>query len=180
MPVRIPVAVLVLVVGLTLGVVGLVTSSVPHPASGPPGVVAPHDGRGAERYAVAVLHDWDARRADAWATGDPAALSRLYTAASAAGRADVRLLQRYRARGLVVRGLRMQVLRVRVLVARPDRLRLEVTDRLSAATAVRASDRAAGRRLPVDRPSTHELLLRRVDGTWLMVRVSRPPASGRR
>ena len=183
MPVRIPVAVLVLVVGVTLGVVAVATLSSPHPVArlaDPSRAPAPREAGAAERYAVAVLHDWDARRADAWARGDPTALSRLYASGSSAGIADGRLLQRYRARGLVVRGLRMQVLRARVVVSRPDRLELEVTDRLSAATAVRVDDDAVGRRLPVDRPSTHELVLRRVDGSWLMVSVSTRPGSGRR
>ena len=180
MPVRVPVAVLVLVLGLTLGVVALGASSAGPPTAGHPRPSAAEGGQPAERYAVAVLHDWDARRADAWASGDPAAVSRLYVSGSAAGIADAALLQRYRARGLVLTGLRMQVLRARVLVSRPDRLELEVTDRLSAGTAVRAGEAGLGRRLPVDRPSTRDLVLRRVGGTWLMAGVSSRPGSGRR
>ena len=40
-----------------------------------------------------VLADWDARRADAWATGDAVALSGLYVPSSVAGRRDVAMLR---------------------------------------------------------------------------------------
>jgi hypothetical protein len=182
MPVRIPVVALTLVLGLTVGVVAVAVLSAPR---APAGAARTDHGIALEagpdeRFAVAVLHAWDVRRAGAWAAGDVAALSRLYTGGSAAGAADVGLLRRYAARGLVVRDMRMQVLRARVLVARPGRLQLEVTDRLAVATAVRVEDTAVGLRLPIDRPTTRELVLRRVDGEWLMANVSPSPASGGR
>jgi hypothetical protein len=181
MPVRVPIVVVAVVLGLTCGIVALATLS-GVPAARPnlaraaaERVHPPH-----EQYAVEVLHDWDARRAAAWATGDEAALSRLYTATSTAAIADVAMLRRYSARGLVVRGLRMQVLRARVLVARPRRLELEVTDRLAAATAARAGDEGVRRRLPTDGPATRLLVLRREHGTWLMQTVSARGRSGGR
>jgi hypothetical protein len=182
MPVRVPAVALVLVVGLTCGVIAVAMLSaapgVPS-APGPSGRPATETAAG-ERYAVGVLHDWDARRAAAWASGDETALSGLYTPSSPAGAADVRLLRRYAARGLVVRDLRMQVLRARVLVRRPARLVIEVTDRVAAATAVRADDKTVRRPMPADGPTTRRLVLRRDAGDWRMDQVSVVPTSAGR
>jgi hypothetical protein len=190
MPVRLPLVAVVLVLGVTLGVVAVATLSAPprEEAVAQPGARAtgrspsaqPSGQPSAQPSALAVLHEWDTRRAAAWAAGDASAVRALYTPGSSAGAADARLLRRYRARGLVVRDLHMQVLRARVLVAQTARLELEVTDRLAGATAVRTDDVATGRRLPADHPSTHELVLRRVDGTWLMASVSATARSGGR
>lgn len=181
MPVRLPVVTIALVIGLTCGVVavgvlpgGRRAPSAPTHVGGPPRPIT------GERYAVEVLHAWDARRAAAWAGGDARALSRLYVPGSPAGAADVALLRRYAARGLLVSELRMQVLSARVLVTRPRRLELEVTDRLARAVAVRADDATAARPLPVDGPTTRRLVLRRHGSEWLMAAVSAVGASGRR
>lgn len=174
MVVRVPRALLVLASGLTLGLVALMTLSRP---AGPAVVVDPcsrHETAGRDG-ALAVLHDWDVRRAAAWAAGDPGALRRLYTSRSAAGESDVALLRRYVARGLVVRDLSMQVLRARVLVSRPRRLELEVTDRLAEAVAGRPGDVRLVRRLPESAASTHLVVLRRPAHTWLVARVSAAP-----
>jgi hypothetical protein len=120
-----------------------------------------------------VLHDWDRSRAQAWEAGDPAALRRLYVTGSSAGRADVRLLRRYVARGLVVRRMTVQVLAVRVLDAGVRRIRLVVTDRLAGGVAV-AGDHQV--RLPGDAVSSRRLVLRRVSVGWRMASVR--PAGG--
>jgi hypothetical protein len=174
MVVRVPRAVLVLAAGLTVGLVGVATiGRPPHPV---PSQVRPSAHAPAVRDgALAVLHDWDVRRAAAWAAGDPDALGGLYARGSGAGAADVALLRRYTGRGLVVRGLGMQVLRARVLVSRPRRLELEVTDRLAGAVAVRAGDPRSARRLPSGAASTRVLVLRRPGDRWVMVRVSALP-----
>lgn len=175
MPVRLPVAVAVLVVGLSGG---LVTVGVLSGPSGRAAGSAPAPARvvagAAPSPALAVLRDWDRRRADAWAAGDPDALARLYVSGSTAGSADVALLRRYRARGYVVRDMRMQVLAARVLVLRPGLVRVEVTDRLANATAVGATEQV----LPSDAATTRVLVLRSVEGQWLMARVL--PGSGGR
>jgi hypothetical protein len=172
MPVRIPVVVLALVIGLGCGVVGVAALSAPPVgrAAERPAVHPVDDPVPGERFAVGVLHAWDARRAEAWKSGDPQELAALYAAGSEAGAADVALLHRYVARGLVVRDMRTQVLGARVLVARPGRLELEVTDRLAGATAVSLDGAAA--RLPRDAATTRRLVLRRVGARWLMVSVS--------
>jgi hypothetical protein len=114
---------------------------------------------------AAVLHDWDDRRAAAWAAGDVGALRALYTPGSAAGRADVAMLRAWRARGLRVTGLRMQLLAVHVRLRAPDRLVLVVTDRLAGGVVV-----PGPLGLPRDLPSRHVVTMRRVAGEW---RVSR-------
>jgi hypothetical protein len=173
MPIRPPVAVLVLAAGLTCGlvVVALVTGEPSaagrsERAESVRTVAVPEvTGRSA---ALAVIHEWDVRRSRAWAHGDAGALSRLYVRGSSAGSADVALLQRYQARGFVVSAMRMQVFAVRVLTVRPTVLRLEVTDRLASAVAVRGEVR---RPLPAGAASRRMLVLRKVRGCWLMARV---------
>jgi hypothetical protein len=175
MPVRIPVVALVVAVGLTVGVVASSigprrTEAGPSSPAVSAAAATPVPGS-ARSAAIAVLRDWDRRRAAAWADGAARSLRGLYTPRSPAGAADVALLRSYADRGLVVHGLRMQLLAVRLIVDRPARLELEVTDRVVGATAVRVSDARAGV-LPADAATTRVLVLRRVDGRWLMARVS--------
>jgi hypothetical protein len=59
-----------------------------------------------------------------------------------------------------------------VLVDRPRRLELEVTDRLAGGTAVLATDSAVSWPLPADTATTRVLVLRRLGERWLMARVS--------
>jgi hypothetical protein len=133
------------------------------------------------RRAAEVLHAWDAARATAYARGDPTALRRLYLPRSRAAPRDVRTLEAYAARGLAVRGLRTQVLALRVLTHGRGRLTLEVTDRLVGGRAVvlsagRVTERAADHRapgsadlaLPRDGPTTRVLVLRQRAGEWRM------------
>lgn len=117
---------------------------------------------------VAVLHRWDRARAAAWASGDVAALRALYTARSAAGRADVALLTRYLDRGLRVRGLATQVFSVTVLATGPVRVRLRVVDRLAGGRAC-ARDRCVP--LPHDHADRRTITLRRSHGRWLVADV---------
>jgi hypothetical protein len=175
MPVRIPVVAVLLATGLTVGVVGLPVVSQHAGGQGGAGRVSAAPSPvllTSPQAAVGVLRDWDRRRAAAWADGDAESLRRLYTRRAPAGAADLVLLHAYAARGLVVRGLRMQLLAVRVLVDRPRQLELEVTDRLAGATAVLATDSAVSWPLPADTATTRVLVLRRLGERWLMARVS--------
>lgn len=113
-----------------------------------------------------LLHAWDDRRAEAWAAGDVAALRHLYAPGSGAGRADAAMLRTWRARGLRVTGLEMQLLAVEVRVSTPDRLVLDVTDRLAGGVVV--PGRVA---LPRDLPSRHVVTMRRIAGEWRVSRV---------
>lgn len=122
--------------------------------------------RSAER---AVLADWDRRRARAWARGSVSALRDLYVPGSAAGRADARMLRAYAQRGLSVRGLETQVLKLEVRVATPRRLALTVTDRVVGGEVVGA-ERV---HLPTDRPTTRRVTFRKVAGKWLVAGVRR-------
>jgi hypothetical protein len=147
-----------------------------RPATGEPGTVASPgrvaapDGRAG---ALAVLRAWDRRRAAAWAAGDERALAALYTNRSAAGLRDRAMLGRYVARGLRVRGLRMQLLAGSVRTRTADRIELEVTDRLAHAVAVGPGVRAG---LPRDRASRRTVVLRRVAGEWRVARVRAQPS----
>jgi hypothetical protein len=118
--------------------------------------------------ALAVLGAWDVRRAAAWAAGDEAALAALYTDGSAAGRRDRAMLGRYGARGLRVRGMRMQVLGGKVRSRTAGRIGLVVTDRLAHAVAVRRGTRVV---LPRDRATRRTIVLRRVAGEWRVAQV---------
>jgi hypothetical protein len=130
----------------------------------------------AEQVALRVLRSWDERRAAAYAEGDVAALRALYARGSGAGERDVRLLRSYVERGLVVEGLRQQLLQVSVVDAAPHRLTVRVRDRLAAATVV-VADRQLG--LPQDRPSTNDVVLVRQDADWLVWSVDPARRGGR-
>jgi hypothetical protein len=127
--------------------------------------------------ALALLHDWDARRAGAYAEGSTQGLRDLYAPGSGAGAADVRLLQRYTSRGLRVTGLRMQVLALAVTERSPDRWILRVTDRLAGGVAVHASQRTP---LPRDTSTTRVLtLVRGGDSRWRVSAVAEPATPAR-
>lgn len=161
-PGRLLPAAAVLVAVLTAGGAP-VTEPVPVPAA----AVSPGTS-GTESRAVRVLRDWDARRAAAWASGDPARLAVLYVPGSRTGRVDRAMLAAYADRGLRVTGLRMRLLAVEVLAADPGRLRLRVTDRLARAVARGPGTRV---RLPRDRPTTRVVVLCRGPGGWRVVEV---------
>ena len=129
---------------------------------------APVEPVAAEPPAVAVLHAWDQRRAEAWAHGDPRLLRPLYTRGSVAGRHDRAMLRAWTARGLVVQDLRTQLLSVRELAHTATTWTVQVTDRLAGGVAVGPGVR---RPLPSDQPTTRTLWLRRVDGAWLVAAV---------
>jgi hypothetical protein len=119
--------------------------------------------------AARLLRSWDERRSAAYAAGSEPRLRDLYVAGSAAGASDVRLLRAYRARGFRVVGMRMQVLALRVQERGADRVRVQVTDRLDRAVAVRAGRRVV---LPRDTPDTRVLtLVRGPDGSWRVAAV---------
>ena len=120
-----------------------------------------------EVAAARVLHTWDGRRAAAWEAGDVGALRSLYTRRSPTGRADVAMLLAWRARGLRVEGMRTQLLSVSVREQTRDRLVVDLVDRLAG--GVVAPEGAA---LPLDRPTAHTVLLRRVAGEWRVAQAS--------
>lgn len=123
---------------------------------------------------VAVLREWDRRRADAYARADAAALATLYTATSAAGRADLAVLGQYADRGLTVQGVQMQLIEVETVRTTPDRLVLDVTDRVRGAVAIGEGTRVP---LPGDLPSTRRLTFEQADGGWRISRVLPRPGS---
>lgn len=149
---------------LAVVAVGLVHDR-PSEASGPT-VEPDRPAVGDRADALTVLRRWDLRRARAWASADPAAVSALYVPRSRSGARDVALLRRYVRRGLRVTGLRMQIFDIRVRRHAPARLSLVATDRLVDAVVA-----GHGRRqvLPQDRPSVRRIDLRRRAGRWVVV-----------
>lgn len=117
-----------------------------------------------EPTAREALAAWDAERSAAWASGDVGDLETLYTDGSVAGERDVAMLRQWLDRGLVVTGLQMQVLSLREISRTDDRLVLAVVDRVAGGTA---GDVA----LPDDAPTAHTMVLRRVDGEWVVSSV---------
>lgn len=120
--------------------------------------------RPVEPTSRAVLAAWDAERSAAWADGDVRRLRSLYTAGSVAGRRDAAMLRRWTDRGLVVAGLRVQVLSLSERSRSTDRLVLDVVDRIHGGTA-------DGEPLPADEPTDHTVVLRLVGGEWLVSSV---------
>jgi hypothetical protein len=154
---------------LLAGVTGLlVQRSVPAPSPAPRPAEVPVSGPSGESVeAAAVLREWDAARAEAWAEGSVPALRRLYV--DGAGERDVGLLRAYRRRGLTVDGLRMQVLGLDVLRHRSGEWRLRVTDRVADGVV---TDRDGRRRpLPRDQATTREVVLVRGDDGWRVSEV---------
>jgi hypothetical protein len=123
-------------------------------------------GRGAR-----LLDEWDEDRAAAFARGDERALRSLYVRGSRAGRRDVRVLEAYARRGLVVRGLHTQVLALRVRSRDDHRVVLQVTDRVVGARAVSRHAPHRGVPLPQDAPSTRVVTLEHSGGGWRVVSV---------
>ncbi len=158
-----------MLVGAGLLLVSVVSAASPNDVS-PPATATGHedpppdvqvsDERIRAAEAAAVLTRWDRARAAAYAAQDREALASLYATGSAAGRADVALLDHYTAAGVRVADLRMQVLAVRVLRASAAELRLVVTDRVHTAHAV---DPGGDVELPADEPSTRLIVLTRAD-----------------
>ncbi len=136
---------------------------------GPAADLTPRPVRSPEPAPAAVLAAWDRQRAEAWANGDTAALTALYTTGSTAGERDVRMLRRYLVRDLRVEGLRMQRLRVVVVERTGRRLALRVRDRVVGGT-VRGAGVAVP--LPRDRVSAHLVILWRVGARWRVAQVA--------
>jgi hypothetical protein len=173
------VAVVVVVVAVGLVVTGLARSAPGEKGSGPP--PSPRIGHTVsvtEAVAsLAVLRDWDRARSAAWASGDVAALRRIYLRGSSAGRRDVAMLSRWVERGLRVRRLTMQVLSVDLRSRTQHRIVLDVTDRLAGAVAVPIG---GGRRVPLPRDglTTRRLDFRLTSAGWLLAAAyERPLAS---
>jgi hypothetical protein len=125
-----------------------------------------------------VLSTWDGLRAAAYASGDVAALRAIYVPGSVTGRRDVAILRAYAARGLAVRGLRMQVISCDITFSGPRRIRLVVTDRVHGAVVTRGPARdPTSIRLPADQPSRRVVTFVRRSGRWLVaeVRTAGPP-----
>jgi len=131
------------------------------------------DRRSPEARALGVLRRWDARRAAAWSTGDPAALARLYVPGSRTGAEDVADLRRWVRRGLRVTGLHQQVASLLLAHWSAHRVVALVTDRTVDGVAVGARRRTA---VPVSAWATHRVFLLQVDDSWRVAEAVDQPA----
>jgi hypothetical protein len=155
-------------------------SATSPPTSAGPGARDARPGGGSERptaRALRLLREWDARRADAWSTGDPRALRRLYAPGSRAAARDIRVLREYAERGLVVEGLTMQLLDARLVTETPSLVRIRVVDRVAGGAVHRAGRPHHTTALPTGTPVTRVVtLVRGVDGWadgWVVRAVRR-------
>lgn len=124
-----------------------------------------------------ALGEWDAARAQAWAAGDLTALGDLYVDGSSAGRRDVALLQLYVDRELRVEGMQTQVLAFEEVSSAPDRVEVQVTDRVVGAVAVAGGGEGRRRiRLPTAHPAPRRIVLVRREGRWVVESVRAWPA----
>jgi hypothetical protein len=137
------------------------------------------EGRVEAVRAARVLRRWDERRAAAYAEGDAERLRGLYAPGSSAGGADLRLLRSYTDRGLLVTGLRVQLVDLEVLRRTGARLVMRVQDRVAGGGVVAVGEWQERAQLPRDRPTTRTVTLvrerEREQGRWLVrsVRVDR-------
>ena len=165
---RVPLRPLVVSLVLTVAAVWVLGPGA-APAAGP--VAAPASSsvtppETAEARMVRLLAAWDSARAAAYHRGSVTDLQALYRPGSAAGAADVTLLRGYLARGLRVEGMRMQLLAVEAVQARPGRVAARVTDRLSGSAVVAGERRVA---LPRDRATSRRVVLvRSGDSAWVV------------
>jgi len=123
--------------------------------------------------ALAVLHEWDRRRASAWASGDVESLARLYVVGSRTGARDARELRRWREHGLRAVGLHVQVSAAQVRHRSASGLTLVVTDRTVDGVATGGPYRVG---LPRSAWATHRITLRRVRDAWRVAEVRTQPA----
>ena len=148
--------------------VGLAVPSGSAAATPSPATVSA-SGRGDVRSALSVLHEWDGRRAVAWARSDESELRALYVPGSAAARADVRLLRSWTARGLVVRRLETQVFGVRVLRHSPRTVVIRVLDRVAGGVV---EEHGEERPLPSTRPVVRRIELVLDGDDWRVASVT--------
>lgn len=114
-----------------------------------------------------VLGRLDAVRALAYLDADPAALTEVY-ASRRLRDADAAVLRGWTDRGFRLEGMAQQRSSCRVLDRGPERLTLDVVDRLGRTHAVRDGRRTA---LPQDRPSRRTVVLTRTPDGWRVARV---------
>jgi hypothetical protein len=139
-------------------------------ASGAPASVPHARPERYERRWSRVLADLDRQRADAWRTGDAAALRKVYLPRSPELARDEQMLGAYLQRGLTVTGVRLSYLVLRAERLGGDGERLLVVDRLQPAAARDARGRRVA--LPVDNPTRHAIVLRHWHGSWRIAAVT--------
>lgn len=117
-----------------------------------------------------VLSRLDDRRARAYQRADPRLLRRVYVTGSTLLRRDRRMLHAYDERHVRLSGVRLELLRVRLLERHRAQVRLRVVDRLARPTAHTVAGATV---LPQDLPTRRTVVLRRSFGEWRIAAVRR-------
>jgi hypothetical protein len=115
-----------------------------------------------------MLGGLDVARAQALADVNVTDLQRVYASDRAASR-DRQVLERYAARGYRIVGAGMIRESCRVIARAPERIELQVSERLAPSWVV--SEAGAARRLPRDGSTTRRVILTGGDGRWRIASV---------
>lgn len=116
-----------------------------------------------------ALAGLDLQRSLAWSSSSIEAVEALYVDPTA-GAADVAALRQWTDRGLVLESAMLVIGSCTAVTESPDRVRLDVVDRLAPTWAVDTFGLATS--LPVDTWSGRHVVLQRVDGVWRYAEVS--------
>ena len=111
----------------------------------------------------------DLQRSLAWSSSSVEAVEALYVEPASAT-ADVAALQQWSERGLVLESAMLVIGSCTTVEETPDRVRLEVVDRLAPTWAVDTYGVATS--LPVDTWSGRQVVLQCVDGVWRYAEVA--------
>ncbi len=114
-----------------------------------------------------VLGALDERRSAALEAGDAAALTDVYPSGSSLLASDRGLVEQYRARGLRLRGARLERLACSTVARGSSRYVVRVVDRLGTAQV----EGSAARTLPRDRPTRRTVTIVRTEAGWRVGQV---------
>lgn len=117
-----------------------------------------------------VLGALDTARSVAFEKGRPELLDHVYLPDSALLRDDRALIDSYERRGVDIERMRMRLLDAKVVESGPDRVRLDVTDRLGE-SRVRLRDGTV-RELPRDQPTRRVVELTLTEDGWRISRIT--------
>lgn len=116
-----------------------------------------------------ALAGLDLQRSLAWSSSSVEAVEALYVDPASAA-ADVAALQQWTDRRLVLESAMLVIGSCTAVAESPDRVRLDVVDRLAPTWAVDTLGIASS--LPIDTWSGRYVVLQRVDGVWRYAEVS--------
>ena len=117
-----------------------------------------------------TLAELDRDRAEAFAQADPSRLDAVYVAGSRARRTDAASIEAYARRGGRVAGAELRILTCHVVSSTPDRVQLDVVDRLGDARVEWGDGTSTD--LPRDEPSRRLVTVARTPDGWRIMASS--------